>query len=119
MDVDWTGIFIYTMLFWLVFRLGQVRGRMELMREILARPEEITRIVNKYRVKDEDSGNEETLEVERHGDLVYVYTKSGEFLAQAATLQECLTRIEQRFPDRRFRGHLSKEQADRLGVTAK
>lgn len=119
MDIDWTGIFIYSMLFWLVFRLGQVRGRMELMREILARPEEITRIVDKYRVKDEDSRDEETLEVERHGDEVYVYTKSGEFLAQAASLQECLTRIEQRFPDRKFRGHLTKEQADQLGVTAK
>lgn len=119
MDIDWTGIFIYSMLFWLVFRLGQVRGRMELMREILARPEEITRIVNKYRVKDDLTPDEETLEVERHGDLIYVYTKSGEFLAQAASLQECLARIEQRFPDRKFRGQLTKEQADNLGVSVK
>jgi len=117
MDFDWTAIFIYSIVFWVIYRLGLVRGRTELMQEILARPEEITRIVNKYRV--EDTQDKETLEVERHGDEIFVYTKSGEFLAQAATLPECLARIEKRFPDRKFKGHLTKEQADNLGISPK
>ncbi len=78
--------------------------------------EEIARIDRKY----SDASPTEELSVERHGDQIYIYTKSdGEFLAQGSDLEECLARIEQRFPGRNFRGLLTKEQADSLGISVK
>ena len=62
----------------------------------------------------------EELTVERHGDQLYVYAKTTkEFLAQGATLPECLETISRRYPGRQFQGHLSSDQADALGVRIK
>jgi hypothetical protein len=120
MEFNWTEFLINAALFWLAFKIGQTRGRLEVLKEIIVRPDEINRIVKKFNKEEQqESRGEETMEVERHGDQIYVYTKTGEFLAQGLTLQECLDRIESRFPDRKFRGHLSKEQADSLGVSVK
>ena len=65
-------------------------------------------------------GNQEEVEIERINDTLYVYTKNGkEFLAQAPTLEEALSRINKRFPNRAFKGLISKEQAEALGISAK
>lgn len=120
MEFNWTEFLINATLFWLAFKIGQTRGRLEVLKEIIIRPDEINRIVKKFNKEEQqESRGEETMEVERHGDQIYVYTKSGEFLAQGPTLEDCLTRIERRFPERKFRGHLTKEQADSLGVSVK
>jgi len=120
MEFNWTEFLINAALFWLAFKLGQTRGRLEVLKEIIIRPDEINRIVKKFNKEEQqESRGEETMEVERHGDQIYVYTKSGEFLAQGPTLEDCLNRIEHRFPERKFRGHLTKEQADNLGVSVK
>lgn len=120
MEFNWTEFLINALLFGLAFKLGQTRGRLEVLKEIIHRPDEIAKIAKKFsREEDQRQQQAETMEVERHGDQIYVYTKSGEFLAQGLTLEDCLTRIEHRFPDRKFKGHLSKEQADKLGVSAK
>ena len=120
MEFNWTEFLINAALFWLAFKIGQTRGRLEVLKEIIIRPDEIANIAKKYsREEDQLNRQEETMEVERHGDQIYVYTKSGEFLAQGPTLEDCLSRIERRFPERKFRGHLTKEQADNLGVSAK
>lgn len=121
MDINWISICTYAGLFYLVFRLGQTRGRLEVLQEFLRRPDDITKIVQKY-AKEEtrlDRLPEEEMTVERHDQILYVYTKSGEFLAQGSSIEECLTKIETRFPERKFRGHLSKEQADNLGISVK
>ena len=120
MEFNWTEFLINATLFWLAFKIGQTRGRLEVLKEIIVRPDEINRIVKKFNKEEQqESRGEETMEVERHGDQIYVYTKSGEFLAQGKTLEDCLARIERRFPERKFRGHLTKEQADSLGVSVK
>lgn len=120
MEFNWTEFLINATLFWLAFKIGQTRGRLEVLKEIIIRPDEINRIVKKFNKEEQqESRGEETMEVERHGDQIYVYTKSGEFLAQGPTLEDCLSRIERRFPERKFRGHLTKEQADNLGVSVK
>jgi hypothetical protein len=125
MEYDWASTIIYTALFYAVFKLGERKGGMDVVRRVIENPAEIERIARNartniareaYKSKDE----EEPIRVERHGDQLYLYTKNtDEFLAQGSTLQEALTRTELRFPDRKFKGYLSKEEADDLGVTAK
>ncbi|NDG29729.1 hypothetical protein EB118_06505 [bacterium] len=125
MEYDWASAIIYTALFYAVFKLGERRGGMDVVRRIIENPAEIERIARNARshIAQEaakSKSEEEAIRVERHGDQLYLYTKNtDEFLAQGSTLQEALTRIEQRFPDRKFRGYLSKEEADNLGVTVK
>jgi hypothetical protein len=67
----------------------------------------------------EDTEDDEPvkLRVERHGDAIYLYREdTNEFLAQGATLQEALDLVEKRFPNEQFKGLLSKEQVDELGI---
>lgn len=120
MEFNWLEFLINATLFWVAFRIGQTRGRLEVLREIIVRPDEISRIVKKFNTEAEvKPAHEEVMQLERHGDQIYVYTDTGEFLAQGISIQECLDRIERRFPDRKFKGHISKEQADNLGVSVK
>lgn len=125
MEYDWASTIIYTALFYAVFKLGERKGGMDVVRRVIENPAEIERIARNARSyiaqeENKSKGEEEPIRVERHGDQLYIYTKNtDEFLAQGSTLQEALTRIELRFPDRKFRGYLSKEEADTLGVTAK
>ncbi|NBR62620.1 MAG: hypothetical protein EBT86_13565 [Actinobacteria bacterium] len=99
---------------------------MDVVRRIIENPAEIERIARNARshiaqeAAKSKGEEEEAIRVERHGDQLYLYTKNtDEFLAQGSTLQEALARIEQRYPDRKFRGYLSREEADDLGVTVK
>ena len=125
MEYDWASTIIYTALFYAVFKLGERKGGMDIVRRVIENPEEIERIARNARrhiarEANKSTGEEESIRVERHGDQLYLYTKNtDEFLAQGSTLQEALTRTEERYPDRKFRGYLSKEEADDLGVTVK
>ena len=70
--------------------------------------------------EQDNPDNTRELDIERHGDQLYIYTKNDkEFLAQGSTLQECLDRIEKRFPGRSFQGVINKEQVDQLGIDVK
>ena len=125
-DVIWSAISTLAV-FYCGYKLGQHFTAVKITRMLIDRDpkfermldrarEEIARIDHKY----SDASTTEELSVERHGDQIYIYTKSdGEFLAQGSDLEECLARIEQRFPGRNFRGLISKEQADTLGISVK
>lgn len=123
-QIDWTWIWIGQIVAWyLGYRFGVHRTAMKFTLMLIKQDPELERNIRKAReeiarLEAEPEGQTEELRVERHGDQLYVYTKSNdEFLAQGASLEECLDRIEQRFPGRNFRGLLTKEQADQLGIS--
>lgn len=103
------------------FLLGWWLNKIATLNRILKDPDKFIELLNKYKdVKDEADDAEVVrgIEVERHGAQLYLFCKtSGEFLAQGETLQEALDRVEKRFPNQSFKGLLSKEQADSLGIS--
>lgn len=125
-QIDWTWIWLGQGVAWyLGYKFGQHRTAVKFTQMLLRRDPELERNIERARQEiarleaGTDTDHEE-LRVERHGEQIYIYTKNNnEFLAQGSSLQECLERIEQRFPGRNFRGLLSKEQADELGISVK
>ena len=124
-DIVWSVISTLAV-FYCGYKLGQHATAVKITKMLVDRDPRLERMVERARkeiakLEDQDSaGSTEELSVERHGDQIYLFAKSdGEFLAQGASLQECLARIEQRFPGRNFQGLLSKEHADQLGITVK
>ncbi len=111
---------IETLLLWFGgFMLGYWFANYRLIARLLSNPDGVIKLLEKY--KREDSTLEETdpkpLRVERHADMIYLFnSETNEFLAQGKTLQEALEIVRQRFPNVDFKGHLSKEEADALGV---
>ena len=126
-DFFWT-IVGQVVIFWLGYKLGQHITAVKVTKMLIDNDPNIQRMVERARaeLKKLDLQEEikqaggEPLRVERHADQIYLFQKdSNEFLAQGTSLQEALERVEQRFPDRTFKGHISKEEADQLGVTIK
>lgn len=112
------------LVFYLGYKLGQHVTAMRVTRMLIDRDPNLDAAVERARRSilefQLDPQAEEELRVERHGDQLFLYAKeSNEFLAQGSDLEEAILRIEQRFPDRKFQGHLSKEQADELDVSVK
>jgi len=94
---------------WWHFNLSQ---RTDQLRALLDQLDEL-------RANPEADPETTALRVDRVGEQIYLYDEaSGEFLAQGSTLQEALDRVGQRYPDRNFRGLLTREQAQQYGVTA-
>lgn len=104
--------------------IGWLLNARAVARKILHDPDKMIRVIENY--KDSVSKLEELqkahkdtprLKVERHGDVIYLFREdTNEFLAQGTTLQEALDSVGKRFPNINFKGHLSKEQADELGI---
>ena len=104
------------------FMLGYWFANYRLIARLLSNPDGVIKLLEKY--KREDLMAEETdeagatpLRVERHANVLYVFNaETNEFLAQGTTLQEALEIVKKRFPYTNFKGHMSKEEADALGV---
>lgn len=106
----------------LAFIFGWWLHKITTLNRILRDPDHFIDLLTKYKavMNEDDQSNPEEVEIERINDTLYVYTKnSKEFLAQAPTLEEALSRINKRFPNRTFKGLISKEQAEALGISAK
>ena len=68
--------------------------------------EELDAELNRF--NSESTGTEMT--IERVGDQMYAYAKdTGQFLAQAANLDKLLELVNQRFPEQKFFGTISKD----------
>lgn len=120
MEFDWPGILLYTVLFYIAFKLGEYIAFLKIVRVFMKDPKEFEHLKKIASGAEEQKQDFEALKVEKHGDHIYLYTDvNDEFLAQGKTLQEALDRVEKRFPSRNFKGFLSKEQADNLGVSIK
>lgn len=111
---------IETLLLWFSgFLIGYWFANYRLIARLLSNPDGVIKLLEKY--KREDSAVEETdpkpLRVEQHADMIYLFNnETNEFLAQGPTLQEALDLVNKRFPDMNFKGHLTKEQVDALGI---
>ncbi len=125
-DIIWTLVG-NLIIFWCGYKLGQHKTAYKITKMLINRDPALERQIERARTElarldalESETAIVEELEVERHGEQIYVYGKQDrEFLAQGSSLQEALARIEQRFPGRKFKGHLSKDQADALGVSIK
>jgi hypothetical protein len=96
---------------------GFFRGMNFWVKQMVEDPEGIARVLNNIK-KDEanPTGKEEPMKIEKHGDMYYAFADNGDFLAQALTPTDLIDRIEKRFPDRVFKGALTKEQAKEMGI---
>jgi hypothetical protein len=107
----------------LVFVVGVVVGWLWhaklVFRKIAEDPDRMIRMLQAVKTINLDNSDDEPFElkVERHDNAIYLFRNdTNEFLAQGTTLQEALDLVNKRFPDMNFKGHLSKEQADELGI---
>jgi hypothetical protein len=112
---------IFTVLvFWAGYLWGKATAVRRIIESIARDPEHLGRALDDYRSirnDTEEEGTDHEFRVEEHGGQIYVYdTESGEFLAQAATLKSALELVTQRFPDRKYQGAVTKEQAEELGI---
>lgn len=110
------------------YRWGQFVAAKRIINRLIEDPKEIMQSINELRrlrqesplEQSESSAGSRDIKVERVGDCIYLWADdNGEFLAQAQTLQEALAIVEQRFPNQQFKGHISKEQLDALGISIK
>lgn len=118
------NIFIFLVVFFAGFVFGWLNHAHSFLRKVMADPDEMINLLNEYKKsKPEDQKNQDTpvreIKVEKYGNALYLYAKDNDqFLAQGNTLQEALAEVDKKFPGKNFKGYLSKEDADRLGITA-
>ena len=118
-------VFVQALALWAAYKFGQHVAAMRITRMLIERDPDVERAIETARkeIREAEAKAQiktEELTVERHGDQLYIYTKhNDEFLGQGANLDEALDNIAKRFPGREFRGLLTKEQAEQLGVSAK
>lgn len=109
----------------LAFLAGWWLCKILTLRKILNDPDDFVALIKRYKQikeEDEDSSGEGTrnIRIEKHGSVLYLYASdTEEFLAQGANLQEALEIVQKRFPGQNFKGLLSKEEAENLGISAK
>jgi len=76
------------------------------MIDMLKQIKDINNAIDHYGMAEDAS----PMQVERVGDQVYAYdTHSGEFLAQATSLELLLNAVNQRFPNKKFFGTISAD----------
>jgi hypothetical protein len=111
---------IETLLLWFGgFMLGYWFANYRLISRLLSNPDGVIKLLEKYKQEDlaGQSSDAKPIRVERHADMIYLFNaETNEFLAQGTTLQEALEIVKKRFPGINFKGHMSKEEADALGV---
>ena len=126
-DFLWT-IIGQVIVFWGGYKFGQHITAVKVTKMLIDNDPNIEKMVSRARAelhklelsnRVREAGGE-PIRVERHSDQIYLYQKdSDEFLGQGSTLQDALAKVEARFPDRKFIGHLSRDEADKLGVSVK
>lgn len=112
---------LFGLIFWAGYLWGKHMAVMRMLASIVENPEHLGRALDKLRAHQAQAETPaDQLLVERVDDQIYIYDlEREEFLAQGATLEQALDRVAQRFPDRRYSGHLTREQADALAIKPK
>lgn len=116
-------------LFWLVlvaiaWGLGRWWGHREgirdMIEQVLLKPEQLTRIAQMVEAAGLEEASEEAAEplrIDIDQGRVFLYLASnGEFMAWGPDLEAAMDRLAERFPDRRFEGRLTPEQAKVLNI---
>lgn len=111
-----------------VFLSGVVFGWLLHARSMFNRvtqdPDKMIDLLEKYKAAKEEVEQEETsvkmteVRVEKIGDMFYLYTiKDNEFLAQGPSLEDALEAVKKRYPNRNFKGLISKDAAEKMGLS--
>ena len=111
----------------LVFGVGFAAGYwwsvLRVYHRLASDPQRLVKLgqeLQKLHDEAESENEPRKIRIEKHGSELYLFTEdTDEFLAQGLTLEEALERINKRFPGQLFKGHITKEDAERLGITAK
>ena len=82
-------------------------------------PDHFIKILEEIRKINEKEDKESTqstigteLTIERHGEVLYAFTKdTKDFIAQGPTLPDLIEAAQKRFPGRKFFGYISKEDS--------
>ena len=115
-------IILLALVFWAGYTWGVRVAVMRIIASIAEDPEHLGRALDDFRAvrnsKDKDTDTQEgDIIVEQHHGQLYLYDREdNEFLAQGATLEQALELVAIRYPDRKYTGHLTREQADKLGI---
>lgn len=107
--------------------VGRTSALLQITKGLIENRKDIQRVLDQFEqdLKDEQKladvvSSAEPLKVERVGEQIFLYTEENdEFISQGSSLQEALDKAKTRFPSRSFKGHLTKAEAEALGVTAK
>ena len=111
-------IILYIAGIYFVFWLGQKTQNFFTLRQIYDDPDRFIKIANtvkKFKLEQdnlEDTAEEDAtaVKVERHGDMLYAYTKhDDQFVAQGKNLQELLDQVKHKFPNQKFFGLIEKD----------
>ncbi len=121
-DLFWIGLVVGAA-WYLGYRTGLNIAAVRLTQLLIKDDPQIRRMVDRARDSlaelDRNPSDSEQLKVEQHGGLVYVYTQdTDEFLAQGESLQQALDIIARRFPNRKFQGHITADQAGKMNIKA-
>lgn len=119
------GYFVTALLAYLFGRwVGRTSTLIQISRSLIENRADINRVLKKLdeelaeeKSKESELEAHEEIRVERHGEQLFLYTKDkDEFISQGSSLEEALERAERRFPTRSFKGHITKSQAEELGI---
>ena len=120
---------IYSVIIYVSFKLGYWMHEayfLYLLQEYPERFEMAIRVVRKARVDPKEAlklglqlrtehfgttPEYEQLTMECMNNIWYAYSKSGEFLAQGATMKDVFSVLNSRFPNRKFIGNLDQEDS--------
>ena len=113
-------IILLSLVFWAGYMWGIRVAVMRIIASIADNPEHLGRALDDFRairnskdtLSDTSAGD---IIVEQHGSQLYLYdSQDNQFLAQGSTLEQALELVAQRYPDRKYKGHLTREQAQQL-----
>lgn len=99
--------------------IGHAKG---MLSRLLEDPDSMIKILDEYKKNKPTKVQTDSLvrevDVEQVNGVFFLYAKdNGQFLAQAASLDEALKVIEQRFPGQEFQGAISSAEAKRMGLS--
>ena len=118
-------LLIIALVFWAGVNWGKKITILRIARNIANDPDNLVNVIRQIKssqleeLAQEDTEQKEPgdLIVERHENQIYLYDrKDNEFLAQGSTLEEALDRVAARYPSRKYVGHLTREEANALGI---
>lgn len=113
--MDLIDLLVLVLVFWLGWRL---RGWWMII-TMAQNPEPMMAALKRVQQlnTEAESTGPRRIRVERIGLQLYLYAEDNdEFLAQGHSLEEAIAQIELRFPGDEFRGHISREDLERLNI---
>jgi hypothetical protein len=100
--------------------VGRTATLLQITKNLIENPDNLNEVIKRYKNSIQEAQREEgipeDIEVEKHGEQIFLFTKQGEFLSQGLDLQEALEKAASRFPDRTFKGRLTKTEAEGMGI---